>query len=111
MGRMIATGNGKQLYYRQRQWSVVREALLGPQDARFTGYVAYRGLVPAERVAALSLEPRCTVRLGPGAHFVHYFISGGRLHNVVCVIEEPSWTRESWTDPGDPDKLRAAFAG
>jgi salicylate hydroxylase len=91
--------------------SVVREALLGPQDARFTGYLAYRGLVPAERVAALSLEPRCTVRLGPGAHFVHYFVSGGQLHNVVCVIEETSWTRESWTDPGDPDQLRAAFAG
>jgi salicylate hydroxylase len=90
--------------------SVVREALLGREDPRFTGYVAYRGLVPAERVAALSLEPRCTVRMGPGAHFVHYFISGGRLHNVVCVIEETSWTRESWTDPGDPAQLRAAFA-
>jgi salicylate hydroxylase len=51
------------------------------------------------------------VRLGPRAHFVHYFVAGGRLHNVVCVIEEESWTRESWTDPGDPNQLRAAFAG
>jgi salicylate hydroxylase len=91
--------------------SVVREALLGPQDARFTGHVAYRGLVAADRVAQLSLAPVCAVRLGPGAHFVHYFIAAGQLHNVVCVIEEESWTRESWTDPGDPDQLRAAFAG
>jgi salicylate hydroxylase len=91
--------------------SVVRAALFGPQDARFTGHVAYRGLVPSERIAELSLEPACTVRLGPGAHFVHYFVSCGRLHNVVCVVEEESWTRESWTDPGDPDQLRTAFAG
>jgi salicylate hydroxylase len=91
--------------------SVVREALFGPERPRFTGHVAYRGLVPAERLGHLALEPTCTARLGPGAHFVHYFVSGGRLHNVVCVMEEGSWTRESWTDAGDPDELRAAFAG
>jgi salicylate hydroxylase len=91
--------------------SVVREALYGPERARFTGYVAYRGLVPAERLGHLGLEPDCVVRLGPGAHFVHYFVTAGRLHNVVCVAEEDSWTRESWTDPADPDELRAAFAG
>jgi salicylate hydroxylase len=91
--------------------SVVRESLFGPEGPRFTGHVAYRGLVPAERLTHLALEPRCTVRLGPGAHFVHYFIAAGRLHNVVCVIEERSWTRESWTDTGDPAELRRAFAG
>lgn len=91
--------------------SVIREALHGPERAQFTGHVAYRGLVPSERLGHLALEPRCTVRLGPGAHFVHYFISAGRLHNVVCVVEEGSWTRESWTDAGDPDELRASFAG
>ncbi|MEV6489126.1 FAD-dependent monooxygenase [Actinoplanes sp. NPDC051633] len=91
--------------------SVIRETLFGPERPRFTGHVAYRGIVPAERLTHLALEPRCSVRLGPGAHFVHYFISAGRLHNVVCVIEEPSWTRESWTDPGDPEELRRAFAG
>jgi salicylate hydroxylase len=67
--------------------------------------------VPADRLRHLPLEPRCTLRLGPGAHFVHYFVSSGRLHNVVCVVEEDSWTRESWTDPGDPEQLRAAFTG
>jgi salicylate hydroxylase len=91
--------------------STVRAALFGPREARFTGHVAYRGLVPAERVAGLGLERRCVVRMGPGAHLVHYFVGGGRLLNVVCVLEQRSWTRESWTDPGDPAELRAAFAG
>jgi 2-polyprenyl-6-methoxyphenol hydroxylase-like FAD-dependent oxidoreductase len=91
--------------------SAVRAALFGPQDARFTGHVAYRGLVPAERVAGLGLRRRSSVNLGPGAHLVHYFVAAGRLLNVVCVLEEDSWTRESWTDPGDVGELRAAFAG
>ena len=29
----------------------------------------------------------------------------------VCVVEERTWTRESWTDRGDVAELRAAFAG
>jgi len=91
--------------------SVVRQAILGAQDARFTGHVAYRGLIPAQRVAHLPLERTSTVRMGPGAHFVHYFVAGGRLLNVVCVVEEQAWTRETWTDVGDAEALRAAFAG
>ena len=73
--------------------------------------MAYRGLIPAERVAHLGLQRRCTVRLGPGAHFVHYFVGAGRLLNVVCVAEENAWRRESWTDRADVAELRAAFHG
>jgi salicylate hydroxylase len=36
--------------------STVREAILGPESPRFSGQVAYRGLVPAARVAALGIE-------------------------------------------------------
>ena len=91
--------------------SVVRQALFGADRPRFTGHVAYRGLVPADRIAHLGLARRCTVRLGPGAHFVHYFVGAGRLHNVVCVAEQDGWHRESWTDRADPAELRAAFRG
>jgi salicylate hydroxylase len=90
--------------------SVVRHAILGAAEARFTGHVAFRGLIPAERVAGLPLEHTSTVRMGPGRHCVHYFVSAGRLLNVVCVIEEDAWTRESWTDHGDTAELRAAFS-
>src|SRR5215813_12876090 len=36
--------------------SAVRHALLGPEHPRFTGCVAYRGLVPADRLMRLGLE-------------------------------------------------------
>jgi salicylate hydroxylase len=91
--------------------SLVRRTLFGPENPRFTGCVAYRGLVPAERLSELGLEVTAQVWMGPGRHFVHYFVSGGRLVNFVAVIEQDTWTRESWTDRGDPADALAAFAG
>jgi salicylate hydroxylase len=91
--------------------SAVRAALFGPEKPRFTGCIAYRGLVPAERVAHLGLEVEAQNWMGPGRHFVHYFVSGRRLVNCVAIVEEDSWTAESWTDRGEVADLRAAYAG
>jgi salicylate hydroxylase len=91
--------------------STVRELLFGAQDPVFTGCAAYRGLVPAERLSHLDLEVTAQIWMGPQAHFVHYFVQRRRLVNFVAVVEQDSWTRESWTDPGDPADAIAAFAG
>jgi salicylate hydroxylase len=91
--------------------SAVREMLFGPQDPVFTGCAAYRGLVPADRLRHLDLEVTAQIWMGPDAHFVHYFVAGERLVNFVAIIEQDTWTRESWTDPGDPADAIAAFAG
>jgi salicylate hydroxylase len=91
--------------------SRVRHVLLGPESPRFTGCVAYRGLVPAERLAHLDLEVTAQIWMGPGQHFIHYFVSGRRLLNFVAVIDQDAWTRESWTERGDIADALAAFAG
>jgi len=91
--------------------STVREQLLGPESPHFTGCVAYRGLVPAERLAALGLPVEAQVWMGPGRHFVHYYVQSGRLVNFVALIDQDTWTRESWTDPGNIDDARAAYEG
>jgi salicylate hydroxylase len=91
--------------------SVVRRELFGPRQPRFTGCTAYRGLVPADRVHHLELEVTAQVWMGPGRHFVHYFVRGGDLLNVVGIIEQDSWTRESWTDRGEVADALAAFEG
>lgn len=59
--------------------SRVRAELFGPEQPRFTGCVAYRGLTPADRLRDLSLEVSTEIWLGPGRHFVSYFVSGRRL--------------------------------
>jgi salicylate hydroxylase len=91
--------------------SFVRGRLFGPEQARFTGCIAYRGLIPAERLRALSLEVTAQLWLGPGRHFVHYFVSARRLVNFVAIVEQDTWTRESWTDRGDLADALAAFDG
>lgn len=91
--------------------SVVRGLLFGPQHPRFTGCVAYRGLVPAERLAHLDLETTAQIFMGPGKHFVHYYVSARRLVNFVAVVERDEWTAESWTDRGKVADALAAFEG
>lgn len=91
--------------------SAVRGAILGPEAPTFTGCVAYRGLVDAERVSGLGLPVEAQNWLGPGRHLVHYFVSACRLVNVVCIVEQEDWTSESWTDRGDVDDVLAAFHG
>ena len=91
--------------------STVRERLFGAEHPRFTGCVAYRGLVPAERLAHLDLPLESQIWMGPGKHFVHYFVSAGRLVNFVCLIDRDAWTKESWTEPGEVEDALAAYEG
>ena len=91
--------------------SGVRAAILGPEAPTFTGCVAYRGLVPAERVRHLSLPIEARNWMGPGGHIVHYFVASQHLVNIVCVIEQDTWTGESWTDKGDVADVLQAFDG
>jgi salicylate hydroxylase len=91
--------------------SGVRCVVFGPEHPHFTGCVAYRGLIPAERLAHLDLEVTAQIWMGPGKHFVHYFVQRQRLVNFVAIIEQDTWTRESWTDRGDVADALAAFEG
>jgi len=91
--------------------STVRAALFGEEAPVFAGCVAYRGLVPAERIADLGLETGNQSWVGPGAHLVHYFVSRGRLLNFVGWTEHDSWNREDWTDRATVARALAAFEG
>jgi len=91
--------------------SAVRAILFGAAAPQFAGCVAYRGLVPAERIADLELELGSQSWVGPGAHFVHYFVSRGRLLNFVGWTEHDEWNREDWTDRATVGRALAAFEG
>ncbi|MDI1347496.1 MAG: FAD-dependent monooxygenase, partial [Pseudolabrys sp.] len=91
--------------------STVRAQLFGAERPRFTGCVAYRGLVPAEKLSGLDLPVEQQIWMGPGKHFVHYFVQTKKLVNFVCLIDRDGWTKESWTEPGDVAEVRAAYEG
>jgi salicylate hydroxylase len=91
--------------------SAVRAALFGEEAPVFAGCVAYRGLVPVERLADLDLELGSQSWVGPGAHLVHYFVSRGQLLNFVGWTEHDEWNREDWTDRATIARALAAFEG
>ncbi len=91
--------------------SAVRAQLFGDDAPRFTGNVAWRALVPSERLPVGLVRPMATAWWGPRKHFVHYYLRSGTLVNCVCVVEKTGWEVESWTERGDFDELKSDFAG
>ncbi|PRX97299.1 FAD-dependent monooxygenase [Allonocardiopsis opalescens] len=74
-----------------------------------SGYVAYRGTIPAEQ-AHDHLHPTDVVLwIGPGIHYVHYPLRSGTLYNQVAVFRSPGYAagEAEW---GTPEELDAAFA-
>jgi salicylate hydroxylase len=91
--------------------SVVRAHLLGPDRPRFTGNVAWRAVVPVERLGANLPPPTACVWVGPGRHAVTYRLAGGRLANFVGVVETAVEPDESWRAQGQRAQALADFAG
>ena len=91
--------------------SAVRSMIAPEVMPRFSGLCAFRCLVPAEHAPEMARRPVQTLWLGPGHHFVHYPISGGRLINLVAFAPAGAWRTESWTADGELDDLRAEFTG
>jgi len=89
--------------------SAVRTSVFGPETTRFSGYVAYRALVPASAVP--DFPSVVTIRVGPDRHIVTYFVGEGRRFlNIVGIVPEATWEVESWTEPGELTDLQAEFA-
>ena len=91
--------------------SRIRSLLHGEVGVRFTGHVAYRGMVATSSLAPGLVEPKLNIWVGPGKHFVAYPVRRGELFNYVAIVEEAGWQDESWTTKADKNALAQAFAG
>ncbi|MGJ8681996.1 FAD-dependent monooxygenase [Paraglaciecola sp.] len=91
--------------------SKVQACMLGAHKPEFTGQVAWRGVVPASSLPQHLVKPNANLWVGPGQHFVSYYLRGGELVNFVAVEERNDWRQESWTEPGDINQLRSRFKG
>lgn len=89
--------------------SVVREWMLGTDSPRFTGTVAYRGVLPASAVPADHLSDDVSVYIGPHASFVSVKIRRGELLNWVCLAEEDTWRQESWSAEAGYDEAMRRY--
>lgn len=91
--------------------STLRKALFGTADASFTGIVAWRGLIPIERLPERLRRPVGTNWIGPGGHVIHYPVRRGALMNFTSVVENRGWVIESWSQPGTIEDYLADYPG
>jgi salicylate hydroxylase len=91
------------------QRSVIRQQLFSPAPPQFTGYVAWRALIPMEQLAGIEIEPRSGIFIGPG-HMVNvYPVQQGRTLNLVAFAERTAWAEEGWSIPSTVEELLAEF--
>ena len=91
--------------------SRVRQQLFGADRPEFTGVVAWRAVVPIERLPAHMARRVGSNWVGPGGHIVHYPLRAGRLMNFVGALERSDWRVESWSSRGTQEELAADFRG
>ena len=91
--------------------STVRAQLFGRESPRYTGNVAWRGLVAAERVAHLDLGRVTGVWMGPNRSIVQYYVSAGRTFNWIGISRSEQPGRESWLAEGRIEDALAEYAG
>jgi len=91
--------------------SIVRHEIFGPLEPQYTGYIAWRGLVPMSRVPPDILQPPSGVFLGPGHLVNRYPVRGGELLNFVAFAERKAWTEEGWSIRSTVEELLQEFTG
>ena len=82
--------------------STVRGQMFGKELPRYTGNVAWRGLVPAERVAHLDVADVTGVWMGPNRSIVQYYVAAGRTFNWIGISrsEQPARRNPGWPRAG-----------
>ena len=90
--------------------SEMRPHVFPPSKPVFHGTISYRGLVSRERLPGWPMN-RWEMWAGPKKHFLVFPVRHGEMVNYVGFVPTDEEMKESWSAPGDPDKLRREFEG
>lgn len=97
--------------------SAVRDAVGFSDTLEFSGEMAYRALIPGDKIAAdpatrwLVDRFQSTIWYGPDRHLVHYMIRGGEYLNVVAIVPCTPKIAQEWSGPASVHDLTDAFPG
>ena len=91
--------------------SAVRLALFGALEPQYTGYIAWRGIIPMHLVPQEILQPPSGVFVGAGQMVNRYPVRRGELLNFVAFAERETWTEEGWSIRSSVEELLAEFEG
>jgi salicylate hydroxylase len=93
--------------------SRIREVAFGPMAGQFTQALAWRGLVPMDRLAPHHRVPRVSTWVGPTAHVTVYPVRwrDSELLTFSGQVERGDWAHESWSEKGSVDECLNDFKG
>lgn len=91
--------------------SAVRTSLLGAEHPTFTGVVAFRAVVPADRVGGVSNLDSFTKWWGPNpeTQIVTFPLNRGEDIFIFATCPQQEWLEESWTSAGSVVELRELY--
>jgi salicylate hydroxylase len=89
--------------------SRIRRELFGEGRATFTGFMAWRAVVPMERVPARLRQQVFTIWIGPSKQIVTYPMRQGTLLNLAGTVRRDDWLIESWSEAGTVEECRGDF--
>jgi 2-polyprenyl-6-methoxyphenol hydroxylase-like FAD-dependent oxidoreductase/acetyl esterase/lipase len=94
--------------------SATRKQLMGEREARFTGVVVWRGLIPRDKVPG-RYDAKIMSWYGPRRHVLLYPLRHDRhpdsVYSLSAFVPATEVHRESWTASGDLADLHASLAG
>jgi salicylate hydroxylase len=91
--------------------SVLQSLVGAKSEPTSEGVMAYRGLLPADRLTGVYDMTSQTMWLGPGQSFLTFPVSAGRFLNLVAFVPTNLDVKESWSAPGEVADLAAAYEG
>jgi 2-polyprenyl-6-methoxyphenol hydroxylase-like FAD-dependent oxidoreductase len=89
--------------------SCTRQASFGEGTATFTGFMAWRAVLPMARLPERLRQQNFERWLGPTGEVVTYPLRKGELLNFVAIVERDDWLVESWSEPGTVEECRGDF--
>lgn len=90
--------------------SVLQQYATEPTPPVFSGRIAYRGVIAADRLPDWERDAAALWN-GEGKRFLTFPVHSGELRNFAGFVPADEAMRESWSAPCEPAALAAEFAG
>lgn len=93
--------------------SCIREKLLGQEAPTYSGWVAHRAIISAEKLKAYDLDfEACVKWWSEDRHMMVYFVTGDeKEYYYVTGVPEPEWNHGTSFVDSSREEMRAAFDG
>jgi salicylate hydroxylase len=84
--------------------SKVRASVFGDEAVNYAGQIAFRALVPIEKVPIGIMKIPYAMFVRTDRALLHYPLRHRTIMNVLCLAREPKWQAEGWMVPAMIDE-------